>query len=511
ATSAHSGTGIAELKAALEQICGTLDLLGEPAASAAGAPGAFRMAIDRAFVVQGHGTVVTGSIASGSVKIGEELDWHSGNGVLEKVRVRGLNHHNQAVECAHQGQRAAINLASAPHERVRRGQELASPHWLLPSKVLTVRLTTSREAYRPIKHRLPVRMHIGTAEVMATVSLLESNRVEPGDWGLAQLFLVEHATATWGQPFVLRDSSAETTLGGGWVVQPAAVKIRRRQPESLRWLSQLGSNDADKRILAAAWFEEFEGIVARDLARKTGLPEADLVARLDRLVIEGKLVQLPLASFHKLTVHAERLAELEDRMLEALAALHAESPLATAFDRQKLQARFVYLDDVFLVRGVLDRLIEQKRVLGDADRAAHPDFQPKLSANQRKLKDQIVAAIAAGRFQPPEPKELSRLAGGNAAAIREILTVAVAEGLLVKVTDEIYLHGDAEGEMCRRVVERLQSGTGATVSEIRELLQTTRKYAVPLCEYLDRIGVTQREGDVRVLGPRSAAPRGDIQ
>jgi selenocysteine-specific elongation factor len=137
--------------------------------------------------------------------------------------------------------------------------------------------------------------------------------------------------------------------------------------------------------------------------------------------------------------------------------------------------------------------------VGDARRIARADFKPKLSANQRKLKDKIVDAHATAGFQPPEPKDFANHAGGNATALNDIFEVAVAEGFLVKVAEGVYLHADTEAAMRRVVTNSLRTGLGATVAEIRDLLGTTRKYAVPICEYLDRIGLTRRDGDLRVL------------
>ncbi len=539
-TSAHTGLGIEELRAALLQVSASLvrptppgppSLKGrgesaslrdacEESASARversetsdsplpfreGGPGGvgetewFRLPIDRAFVVQGHGTVVTGSVVSGSVSVGDELEWHKGDGTSELVRVRGLNNHGKPADAVHRGQRAALNLAGVPHDAVRRGQELARPGYLAPSRVLTVRLFASAEVRHPLKHRLQLRVHIGTSEVMATVSLLDCDTLDPGQWALAQLFLEDPVTAVWGQPFVARDSSAEHTLGGGQVVQPNAGKVRRRHVEAIEHIEKLWNDDPDTRALAVAWFAGFDGFAPTDLVRAAGVAPNEVGAVGARLVASGKLVELALANTRKLLASAERVAELEERILSALAALHAEHPLMTTHDRQKVLARLDYVGDEQLLQAVAERLIRAKKLVGDARRIARADFKPKLSANQRKLKDKIVEAHVAAGFAPPEPKEFANQAGGNAAALKDIFEVACAEGFLVRVTDEIYLSAQAEAEMRRRVTERLQSGTGATVAEIRDLLGTTRKYAVPVCEYLDRVGLTTRAGDLRVL------------
>ncbi len=449
-------------------------------------------------MVQGHGTVVTGSVASGGAAVGDELEWHKGDGTTESVRVRGLNNHGEPADEVHRGQRAAVNLAGVPHEHVRRGQEIARPGYLVPSKVLTVRLFASAETRAPVKHRLPLRLHVGTAEVMATVSLLDCDALDPGQWGLAQLFLAEPVTAVWGQPFVLRASSAEHTLGGGQVVQPTATKVRRRHIEAIEQIEKLWSEVPETRALAVAWFAAYRGFAPTDLVREAGVEPDRVDALVGQLVAAGKLVELTLPSHRRLLVHAERVTELEARVLDTLAALHAENPLMTTHDRPKALARLDYVGDEQLLQAVADRLVRAKKLVGDARRIARADFKPKLSANQRKLKDKIVAAHAAAGFQPPEPKEFVNQAAGNAAALKDIFEVACAEGFLVKVTDDFYLSAEAEAEMRRRVAERLRTGPGATVAEIRDLLGTTRKYAVPVCEYLDRVGLTRREGDVRV-------------
>jgi selenocysteine-specific elongation factor len=492
-TSAHTGMGIAELKQAIAEVCRKIEeRQGQEW---------FRLAIDRSFIVQGHGTVVTGSATSGSLKVGDELEWLPRG---EKVRVRSLQNHDHAVEEIHRGQRAAINLAGVPHEYVIRGQELAAPGYLLPARTMTVRLHCLADMKRPIKHRQPVRFHVGTAEVMATVALLDCDTIEPGRWGLAQLFLEEPAMATWGQPFVLRESSATQTVGGGQVLQPVARKIRRRHLEMLERVERLWTGNAEERALTVAWFGGFAGFTAADLVRSANISPDEAPALIDRLREHGDLVEMPSGS-RRLLLHADMVKELEERILQALTNLHDQFPLMSAHDRQKVQSQLDYVGDDALVHATVDRMIKARRVVGDLRRIARGDFKPKLSGTLRKLKDKLVAAYAEGRFQPPEPASFAGAAGGNAASLKDLFEVCVAEGYLAKVTDDIYLHADVEAEMRRLLNDKLQSGAGMTVAEIRDLLGTTRKYAVPLCEYLDRVGVTRRDGDLRYLATAPVA------
>jgi selenocysteine-specific elongation factor len=487
--SAVIGRGIPELKAALAAACERV--------AARTAAEWFRLPIDRAFVVQGHGTVVTGTVTSGTLRVGDELDWHKGDGTTERVKVRGLNNHGVAADAVRRGQRAGVNLAGVPHDAVRRGQELATPGYLVPATVLTVRLTASPGGRRPIRHRLPVRLHLGTAEVMAAVAVLDADRVDPGAWAVAQLHLESPVTAVWGQPFVVRDASAEHTLGGGVVLQPGADRLRRRHTETLVRVEQLGSPDPAVRAAASAWAAGPAGLDPADLVRTAGVGPDATAGVAAGLVAAGTLVELVLPPNRKRLVHADRVSEVGERILAVLAKMHAESPLVTAHDRGKVFARLDYLGDEALLQADTDRLVGMKKIVADGRRVARADFKPKLTANQRKLKDAIVEEHRSAGFAPPEPKGYAAKAGG-AQAVKDIFEVACAEGLLVKVSEEIYLHADAAAEMRRRVTEKLAAGPGLTVAEIRDLLGTTRKYAVPICEYLDKAGVTKRNGDLRV-------------
>jgi selenocysteine-specific elongation factor len=492
-TSAHTGEGLEALKTAIADGCRMIQ--------DRGSKGWFRLAIDRSFIVQGHGTVVTGSVTSGSVRVGDEVEWVPRG---EKVRVRSLQNHDRAVEEVHRGQRAAINLAGVHHEDVVRGQEVATSGYLIPSRVLTVRLHCLADVKRPIKHRAPIRFHLGTSEIMGTLALLDSDAIEPGGWGLAQVFLEEPATATWGQPFVIRGPSATQTLGGGQILQPVAKKIRRRHVEMLERIERLWSGDAEQRSLTVAWFGGFAGFSAADLVRGANIDPDEAQPLISRLKDPGNLVDVAVGQARRTLLHADMLKELDARILQVLNRLHEEFPLMSTHDRQKVQSQLDYVGDDALVHAAVDRLMEKKQLVGDLRRVARADFKPKLSTNLRKLKDKMAAAYQEARFQPPDPDSFAGQAGGNAANLKDLLDVCVAEGLLVQITDDLYLHADTDAEMRRLISEKLAGGAGLTVAEIRDLLGTTRKYAVPLCEYLDRVGVTRREGDLRLLASNPA-------
>ncbi len=488
-TSAMTGQGIDSLKDALHQAAQQVAIMAEKPW--------FRLAIDRAFTVQGHGTVVTGSVTSGSCKVGDEVAWLPGS---DLVRVRSLQNHDQAVEEIHRGMRAAINLAGVKLDEVHRGQELATPGYLVPSKVLTVRLYNLPADDRPLKHRAPMRLHIGTSEVLGSVSLLDCDQLAPGSWGLAQLFLEEPALSVYGQPFVIRSPSATTTLGGGQVLQATPEKIRRRHFELLERVEKLWTSATiQERAMCVAWFCGRQGVTVADLVRGAGLSPVSAEQCIRHGLASGELTTLQNAQGKLITLHADAVKEIQTRVHVMLAELHAAHPLMSTHDRQKVQSQLSYLGDDAFVQTAVDAMLQGKVLVGDGKRIALAEHKPKLSTNQRKLKEKMIDSFLEAKFQPPEVSSFAPQAAGNAAALADIIEVCVAEGYLVQIAEGIYLHSDNEQVMRKSVAAALQNGAGLQVAGIRDILATTRKFAVPLCEYLDRIGITRRDGDLRYL------------
>ena len=487
-TSVFTGQGIAEIKQALREQCQRVAERTQDEW--------FRLAIDRSFTVQGYGTVVTGSVASGSLRVGDEVAWLP-NGAL--LRVRGLQNHEQSVDEIHRGMRAAINLAGVKHEEVIRGQELATPGYIIPSRIMTLQLNLLPEMHRSIKHRSPVRLHIGTAEIMGTLSLLEANQLEPGQSGLVQVFLEEPGMAVWGQPFVVRDPAATHTIGGGIVLQPVVGKIRRRHIDTLTHIEALAASEPEVRALNVALLSGFRGIGAGDLVRMAGLAPTAAERMMKHLLEQGQLMQITSSTHRSYTLHADLLRTLKQRITETLQAWHDQAPLLSWHDRGKLVTALAYIGDDSFVQTMLDRLLEEKELVGDQRRIALASHKPKLSQNQRKLKEKMIESYLAAAYQPPDPQSFTSMAGGNAKALKDLFDVCVAENELVPIHPEMFLHSKHETAMRERLRGELAHGRGMTVGEIKDVLGTSRKYAVPLCEYLDRIGLTRRDGDLRYL------------
>jgi selenocysteine-specific elongation factor len=488
--SAHTGQGIAELKS----------ILAAQAAKAAGSDrcrkhkGPFRMAIDRSFTVAGHGTVVTGSVQGGAARLGDELVIEPGG---MAVRVRGLQNHDRSVEEVRRGQRAAINLAGVHHEQIGRGLELASPGHLTPSRLLSVRLHLLPSTPAPLRQRTRVHLHVGTAELMASASLVDRERVEPGEWANVQLFLSKPVVTTWGQAFVVRSESPVFTIGGGQVIDPHASKIRRRDSAAAARLSDLASADSLTRASAALYFAGLGDFHPIDLARSAAID--DYEAASAALAASGDLVRITLSPTRRLSVHRLVLEELSLQIEASLARLHKENPLKPAIDRRQLLDRFRYLQADVVLDHVLESMHRASRLRLSPQSVTLAGHGPQLTANEQKLMESLLERFRQAGFQPPTVAEVQAEVKKNSAAVPQLVSLAVSDGTLVKVSPDYHLHAEVENKLRTLLQERLANGKGLTVSEIRELLGNTRKHAVPLCEYLDRIGFTRREGDVRML------------
>ncbi len=508
-TSATAGTGLEELREALS--AAARQAVEQRRGDSEQVP--FRMAIDRSFPIEGHGTVVTGSVLSGGAQSGATLALEPG---ATTVRVRGLQNHDRSVEEVHRGQRAAINLAGVHHHQLHRGQELATPGYLQPSRRLTARIRLSASVKRPLKQRGAVRLHLGTYEVVAQLSILKVDEpdvdsasaepvgssavVRPGREALVQLFLADDVVATWRQPFVLRSLSPAATIGGGHVLDPTATRIRPADQKRIAIAEQLASEKGADRVAAAIYFTGWQGWDRLDLQRAAGV-DLSIERIVEQLLDDETLLSMQFSPTQQLVIHREVFAELAARVERQLGQLHAEEPLKRAMDPTRLKHRVARAQrTVPALDAVLDRMAAEGRLRRLPGGIALAGHGPQLSRGEQQLLEKLVATLAEAGIAPPSVSELQRQADKNKAAVPQLLALAESEGQLVHISDQFYLHHATVAQVQDKLRDTLGSGEGLSLSQIREQLGTTRKYAVPLCEYLDRIGFTRRVGDARVLG-----------
>jgi len=363
---------------------------------------------------------------------------------------------------------------------------------------LTANISLLPSASKPLKNRARVRVHIGTAELLSIVRLLGQDRLEPGQQAAAQLFLSEPAVAVWHQPLVIRAESPVVTIGGGVVLDPRAPRIRSSDDETLIWIQKLDSADTDERASAALYFAGLRDWRPDDLPRTAGVEdtEAARAARLDR----GDLREIDISPTRKFRVHRDVFEYLCQRIEAALRKLHERFPLRLEIDRSALMAGFRYIGEESVLAAAIETMQASGRIRAGGRGIALVGHGPKLSQSEQKVLVQLVNVYRQAGVQVPSVPQCQKQMPKNQESVPQLLALAVANGDLVEIAAGHYLHADVERETRRSLEEKLAAGHGLTISQIREILGTTRKYAVPLCEYFDRIGFTQRQGDVRVLG-----------
>jgi len=492
-TSVVTGYGLDRLKEELQRAAERAAVRRAPFLDAP-----FRMPIDRVFAVAGHGTVVTGSVTAGRVRLGDSLVIQPG-GI--SVRVRGLHNHGQAVEEVHRGQRAAINLAGVHHDQITRGHELAAPGHLEPSRVMTVEVRLSAGA-RPLKNRSRVRVHLGTAEYLAGVRLLGPDVLMAGQAALAQLVLAQAAVAVWQQPFVLRSESPVVTIGGGIVLDPQAQRLHRPTADDMVQLEALRAGDVAQRVAAAVYFRGTRPWNTDALTDLAGIAEPAAV--VDELRRRGVLVDICLTRQRQLTVHHRVLERVAGRVETALERMHRQQPLRAGFEPQHVLSRVRPALDAAVFEAAVEHALRAGRIQRSAQGIRLPKHGPALSHAESQWLEETIRQLRDAGVEVPSVSQIQTKAGRLAPNVPSLLELAVARGDLVRISDEFYMHHDVEHGLRKRLEAMLREHTTATVSQIREWLGTSRKYAVPLCEYWDRIGFTERRGDVRVL--RSAEP-----
>lgn len=454
-----------------------------------------RLPIDRVFSIAGFGTVVTGTLIDGSLSVGEEVALIPGN---QSARVRGLQTHKVHATTAAPGQRVAANLSGVTVDQVRRGQVLTRPGWLQPTELVDARLRLIADAPWPLKHNALVDVHSGSARVEANVRLLDAEELAPGAVGWVQFRLAEPMALVRGDHYIVRLPSPSITLGGGQIVQTHPGRRHRRfRAEVIAQLEALAHGSPEDVLLQTLAREG--PIEARELVRRSHLSSAEATPALAALVQERRVVLLGLegtpaslsrSSAGVLTLDAwERLMS---RAGEILATFHRRWPLRAGMPREELRSRLGL--DAAVANQFLDHAVRQGRLAGTATLVRLPDFAVSLSAEQQRAVDQTLAAVRANPASPPTYAQVEEALGA------ELLQYLLEEGRLVKVSDDVVFDAEALADMQARVVAYLrEQPDGATVAQIRDLLNTSRRYALSLLEELDRRRVTRRVGDVRYL------------
>jgi selenocysteine-specific elongation factor len=452
-----------------------------------------RLPIDRVFTVAGFGTVVTGTLLDGELHLGQELEVQPGG---LRTRVRGLQSHRKKLETIPAGTRTAVNLTGLAVEDLRRGQVLAAPGSLKPTRAVDARLRLIRDAH-PIRHNTQVSFHTGAAETLAKLALLDRDELQPGEEAWVQLRLQDEVALARGDLFVLRLPSPSMTIGGGSIVESHARRHRRRQATVLQQLEVLAEGTPDEIVLERLRTREPTDVDS--LVTRAGLPAAETRAAIARLVDAHEVLLLDGANgstridgraFVATTSGWQRLSE---QVTETLGGFHRRYPLRRGLPKEELRTRLGAEPRLFVRE--LERLKADGVATEDGPFVRLTSHTVTFSAEEATQIAELIDILREAAVSPPDRPDLEAELGISS----ELVDALLAQGRLVEVAAGLLYDRETLAAIVERIRQDIQANGPRTVAQIRDLLDASRKYTLALVNYTDEHKLTRRVGDERVL------------
>ncbi|WP_249674089.1 selenocysteine-specific translation elongation factor [Pseudomonas abieticivorans] len=490
--SSVTGQGIEALRTALSRLAASIEQRGDG--------GGFRLAIDRAFSVTGAGIVVTGTALAGQVMVGDTLLLGAAG---KPVRVRGLHAQNQATAQAQAGQRVAVNLSAErlSLEQIHRGDWLLAQWLHAPTQRLDIELQLLASEARSFEHFSPVHLHLGTQDVTARVALLQGPRLAPGERMFAQLLVNAPVHAVHGDRLVLRDQSAQRTLGGGRVLDPFGPARQRRSPQRLAQLQALASAASLEAALAPLIANSDAGLAPQRLERQFNRLRATWQLPVGICVIATRQGPLLFSETH--------WQALKTSVLGALVRFHQAEPDQLGPDRDRLRryANTPLERPAFI--SVLEELLADAQLHASGPWLHLPEHKARLSAEDETLWRSLEPLLLQGRFDPPWVRTLAGATAHADASVRLLLRKQARLGQVHQVVTDLFYPDATLRQLTAMLMQLAAQGGGLQVVAFRDATGLGRKRSIQILEYLDRIGVTRRVGEHRQLrADNPLAPRG---
>jgi len=487
--SAHTGKGLPELKAAIADLVRQF----KPRRRS----DLFRIPVDRVFTMKGHGTVVTGTMVSGSVSLGEDVVLYPGGC---ETKVRGLQSHGETVETATAGRRTAVNLAGLEVEDVHRGDVLARPGTLFPSTVWDIELSVLASSRLPLKHRKEIHFHHGAREVLARIHLLDRDELAPGETAVCQVRFTEPLAGVYGDRVVLRSFSPLRAFAGGRIICPLGHKVKRFSGT----VESIGKLCDDAPEVVAATQLELAGPAGLTFDQLLTMTNQETKALEKTLGVLGGRQEAVL--FDK---EARRYAggglvqSLGDSLLDFLAAFHRRDSMKPGVQRGELASSWGRELPPKLFHFILERLVKKGDVVAEQEILRLKDHKVSLASDQAKVRETLLSAYAGGGLTPPNLKDVLEPLGMDFKQAGPVLKLLQDQGELVRIKDDMYYHVPALAEIRERMVAFFADHEAMTAPDFKEITGLSRKYLIPVLEYFDKEKVTVRVGDVRHLRKRS--------
>jgi selenocysteine-specific elongation factor len=479
AVSALKGTGLDELKSEIIRLAADVPARDTEAL--------FRLPIDRVFTMKGFGAVVTGTLIAGKVKKEEEVEIFPSR---KRARVRGLQVHGSTADQAIAGQRTALNLAGVQMEELSRGMTLAASGAFEPTQKFEVQISLLKDA-KPLKNRARVHFHAFTSETIAEVSLRGVTEIKPGASAFAQLRTAEPLLLLPGDRAILRQFSPVITIGGA-VVLDAFPLSRQKQDAVQRFLQTLSAGNRQESLLARIARRGHEGLSVTAAVRETGLKQSVLQPMIAALVQQKQIIQV--AEF---LLSTDVMQKTRDKLVAALEAFHKANPLVGGISKEELREKLGLHQTV--MEAMLTQLTRDKKAEVSGEQVRLAGRGVELKDEEAKAKEQIEKAFADAGLKVPLMKEVLDKLPVDKARAQKLVTLLLRDRVLVKLTDDLVFHQTALEGLRQLMATQKAKTPKIDVATFKDMLGVTRKYAIPLLEYLDQQHVTRRVGDERII------------
>ncbi len=490
--SAQSGDGIEELRAKLAAFAAALPP--RPRSDL------FRMPIDRVFTMKGHGTVITGTMISGQLSVGEDVTLYPKG---RSSKVRGLQSHGATAQTAPAGLRTAINLQGVDVDEVHRGETAARPGSLFPHTVWDVALDCLPSSLRALRHRTQVHFHHGSREILARLYFMEQDKLPPGESAICQVRFEEPMVGVYGDRVVVRAFSPLRTVAGGVLLNPLGRKIKRFS-ENVGLLKELdrAGKEGDWPQLARihALLAGSEGVSFDALRILTNMESKALDKSLQELL--GKQLLFLFDREERVFVARETVDALADAAVAKVLDIHKKDPMKQGLARGALGSTWGRKLKPKLQHFIIERLLKQGELVQEGELLRHKDHKVSLAADQQTLRQRILEAYQQGGVTPPNLKDVLAPLDISTREAQPVLQLLQEQGELVKIKEEMFYAKDALETVRSQVRDYLQAHEEMGPQEFREITGLTRKYAIPILEHLDKEKLTVRVGDKRRLRKR---------
>ena len=471
--SSLTGEGIPELLS-------TLDILSREIKERS-SDGLFRLPIDRVFTLKGFGTVVTGTVVSGNLSLGETVQ------ILPtgfEGKVRNLQVYNRSVEKTVAGERAAVNLQGIETSAIERGNVLTRPNTLKPTQLIDAYLEYLPNASHPLRHRTKQRFHIGTTLTNAWIFFLDREELVPGREGFAQLRLERPVVALPHDRFVIRGSSAIQTIGGGIVLDNHPAKHKRYSSSVMADLSLLKDGTIEQALRQHIHYSGMRGIALEDLLNRVEMPTNEIQSILKKMAEKGDLLWIDPEKLK--VIERAQFQGLRELVLAQLREFHQRFPMKSGLFKEELRTKLPPEVDMRLFQVLIQELIQSNEVVLEKDKLRLPGHQI-TSLDEKGLVKRVEAALLKGELQPPSPKELSEEWSEKEDEVRAVFEHLVHEGRIVKIKSELFFHRTPFENLRRELVTYLKSHQEITTPQFKEMTKVSRKYAIPLMSTLIRL------------------------